>query len=252
MMTWHIARRELIAYLTSPFAWVVSAAFLFMNGFFFAIYVGSYAAYSAEAAAYGQEVSVAVEVVQAFVGTCGLLLVLFAPLLTMRSLATEQRDGSLALLLSSPVSSWEIVLGKLAGLVGFWLALFVVGMGYGPLLLSWYGGLQAGPLFSATLGMVLLATFASAVGLAASSLSGSQMMAAVVSWAVLLFLWIVGFLAEFDVPIIKTIGEWLGMASHYDEMAKGLITVTDLSAFVLLGFVFLFVAHQRVESHRWK
>ena len=42
------------------------------------------------------------------------------------------------------------------------------------------------------------------------------------------------------------------MASHYDEMAKGLITVTDLSAFVLLGFVFLFVAHQRVESHRWK
>lgn len=252
MMTWHIARRELLAYLVSPFAWVVTAAFLFMNGFFFAIYVGSYAAYSSEAAAYGQEVSVSVEVVQAFVGTLGLLLVLFAPLLTMRSLATEQRDGSMALLLSSPVSSWEIVLGKLGGLMGFWLALFVIGMGYVPLLLAWYGGLEAGPVLSAVLGMLLLAGLASAVGLAASSLSSSQMMAAVVSWAVLLFLWIVGFLAEFDVPVLKTIGEWLGMASHYDELAKGLVTVVDIAAFVLLGFVFLFIAHQRVESHRWK
>lgn len=251
MMVLHLARRELLAYLVSPFAWVVSAAFLFINGFFFAAIVGSFSAYSGEAAAYGQDVSVSAEVVAPFVSTVGLLLVMFAPLLTMRALAEEQRSGSIALLLSSPLSSWEIVLGKFLGLLGFWAALFGIGMAYVPGLLAWFSDVALVPIAVAGLGLLLLASAASAVGLAASSLSGSQMMAAVISWAVLLFLWIAGFLNDFD-GILGTIGQWLGMIAHFEEFAQGLIQTNDIAFFALMTFLFLFVAQQRVESHRWR
>lgn len=251
MKVYHVARRELLHHLGSPFSWVVSAAFLFITGFFFAVITFSFTEYAAQAAMYGQEMSVMGDVVAPFLSTVGLLLVLFAPLLTMRVLAEEQRSASMALLLSSPISSWEIVLGKFLGLVGFWLVLFVVGMAYVPVTLAVGSTVSWAPLLAALLGVLLLASTASAVGLAASSLSGSQMLAAVISWAVLLFLWIVGFLEEFQ-GVFGQIGERLGMMVHFDEFTRGLIRSTDIAWFALLTFICLFVAQQRVESHRWR
>jgi ABC-2 type transport system permease protein len=230
---------------------VVSAAFLAINGVFFAAIAASFSIYSREAQAYGQDVSVMADVVQPFVGTVGLLLVLFAPLFTMRVLAEEQREGSISLLLSSPISSWEIVVGKFLGLLGFWVVLFGVGMAYVPVLLATVSTIAWMPLLAAMGGLLLLAGTASAVGLAASSLSGSQMLAAVFSWAVLLFLWVIGFLEDFN-GVVGQIGERLGMLVHFDEFAKGLVTSGDLAYFGLLMLFSLFVAQQRVESHRWR
>lgn len=247
----HIARRELLGYLGSPFTWVVSAAFLFVNGFFFAAIVGSFSQYSREAAAYGQDVSVMSDVVEPFLSTMGLLLVLVAPLLTMRVLAEEHSARSMDLLLSSPLSSWEIVLGKFLGLLGLFAVLFGVGMAYVPGLLAAVSKVSWPPLLAAALGVMLMAAAASAAGLAASSLSGSQMLAAVVSWAVLLFLWVVGFLSDFD-GILGQVGRRLGMLSHFEEFTKGLIRSSDLGYFCLLCFLCLFVAQQRVESNRWR
>ena len=251
MAVFAVARRELFAYLVSPFAWVVSAAFLFINGFFFAAIVQGFSSYSGEAAMYGQDVSVAAVALQPNVSTIGLLLVLFAPLLTMRALADDQRSGAMALLLSSPISSWEIVLGKWIGLLGFWAALFGVGMAYVPAMLAWFSDVPLTPVLVAGAGLVLLAAFCSAVGLATSALSGSQMFAAVLAWAVLLFLWVAGFLSDFD-GLAKWIGDQLGMIAHFDELTKGLVQATDLVWFALGTFAFLFVAQQRVESHRWR
>jgi len=251
MMIVHLARRELASYLVSPFAWIVSAAFLFINGFFFAAIVGGFSGYSTEAAMYGQDVSIAAEVVAPFVSTLGLLLVMFSPLLTMRSLAEEQSSGSMALLLSSPISSWEIVLGKFAGLLGFWAVLFGVGMAYVPLLLGWFSDTALVPIFVAGGGLLLLAAACSAVGLAASSLSSSQMVAAGISWCVLLFLWIAGFLTDFPDPL-GWIGERLGMIAHFEQLTNGLVQSVDLVFFGLLIFLFLLVAQQRVEANRWR
>ena len=247
----HVARRELLQYLGSPFTWIVSAAFLFITGFFFAVIAWSFTEYSTEAEMYGQQVSVMADVVQPFLSTVGLLLVLFAPLLTMRVLAEEQRSGSISLLLSSPISSWEIVVGKYLGLVGFWLVLFGAGMAYVPGTLALGSTVSWGPLLASFLGVMLLASTASAVGLAASSLSGSQMLAAVISWAVLLFLWIAGFLEDFS-GVLGQIGQRLGMLVHFDEFTGGLIRSGDLAWFALVTFICLFVAQQRVESHRWR
>ncbi len=251
MKLYHVARRELLQYLTSPFAWVVSAAFLGINGVFFAVIAWSFIEFSPEAILYEQQVSVMRDVVAPYLSTVGLLLVLFAPLLTMRVLAEEQRSASMALLLSSPISSWEIVVGKFLGLVGFWLVLFGVGMAYVPITMAVGSTVAWAPLLVGLLGVLLLAAAASAVGLAASSLSSSQMLAAVISWAVLLFLWIVGFLEEFQGPF-GWIGEKLGMMVHFDEFTRGLVRSGDVAWFLLLTFAALFVAQQRVESHRWR
>ena len=190
---------------------------------------------------YGQDVSIAAEVVAPFVSTIGLLLVLFAPLMTMRTLAEEQSTGSLALLLSSPISSWEIVLGKFVGLLGFWTVLFGVGMAYVPILLAWFSDTALIPVAVAGAALVLLAAACSAVGIAASSMSGSQMAAAGLAWCALLFLWIAGFLSEFPVAPIKWIGDTFGMIAHFDELTKGLVQSTDVVFFVLIIFVYFII-----------
>ena len=213
--------------------------------------VGGFSQYSSEAAMYGQEVSIASDVVAPFVGTVGLLLVLFAPLMTMRSLAEEQSTGSLALLLSSPVSSWEIVLGKFVGLLCFWTGLFGIGMAYVPLLLAWFSDTALVPIAVAGAALVLLAAACSAVGIAASSMSGSQMAAAGLAWCALLFLWIAGFLSEFQ-GWLGNIGDTFGMLAHFDELTKGLVQSNDVLFFALIIFFSLLVAQQRVETHRWR
>jgi ABC-2 type transport system permease protein len=98
---------------------------------------------------------------------------------------------------------------------------------------------------------VLLAAACSAVGLAASSLSQSQMVGAAVSWCILIFLWIVGFLDSFE-GIPGAIGESLGMIAHFEKLTKGLVQTPDLAFFALLIFLFLLIAQQRVQAHRWR
>jgi ABC-2 type transport system permease protein len=252
MMTLHVARRELRQYLQSPFTYVMAAAFLFINGIFWALILDSYARYAGEAAMYGgeEEFSVLEGVVDPFVQTVALLLVLFLPTLTMRLLAEEQRSGSMALLLSSPVSSGEIVLGKWLGLMGVMVLMLGAGMAYVPATLFLFGEPPLVPLLLAYGGLFLLCSLGVAIGVMASSLSGSQVIGAVVAWAALLGLWILSALQDSQ-ALLAELGKRFGLMLRFEGFGKGLVESGDLAYFVLLTAFFLFVAQQRVEAHRW-
>ena len=168
----------------------------------------------------------------------------------MRVLAEEQRSGSMALLLSSPISSLEIVLGKWLGLMGFLLVLFSAGLAYVPGVLFAFGKAPAAPLLTALLGLMLLAAAGSAVGVMTSSLSEKQIVAAVMSWMILLGSWILSFLESLE-GILGSVGTHIGLILHYESFGRALIRSNDLAYFALLTAFCLFVAQQRLESRRW-
>ncbi len=251
-MIWHIARRELRGYLHAPFSYVVSAAFLFIAGVFWALVLDSYAQLAGQAEMYGMtDFGMLEGVIQPFVSTLGLLLVLFMPVVTMRVLSDEQGGGAMALLLSSPVSSTQVVLGKWLGLWAFFGGLLGVGLLYVPATLYFFGDPPLAPLLTALLGVVLLTGLGSALGVMAAALSSSQILAAVISWAGLMALWILSFLASSD-GILQPLGQMIGLMNHMEAFGQGLLKSNDLVWFGSLTALFLFVAQQRVESHRWR
>jgi len=250
MMTLHVARRELLQYLRSPFSYLVGAAFLFIVGVFFALILANYVQFSSQPSFGQPSLTITQGIIEPFSSTLGLVLILFLPTLTMRVLSEEQRSGSIALLLSSPISSLEIVLGKWLGLLGFQFLLIGLGLAYVPIVLFVFGEAPVAPFLSALLGVFLLAAAGSAVGVMTSALSGRQIIAAVLAWMFLLGSWILSFLESLD-GILGTVGSAVGLIVHYEKFGSALIRSNDLVYFILITAFFLFVAQQRVESHRW-
>ena len=249
-MIFHIARRELRQMVRTPYAWLLAAVLLFIAGVFYAFGLAGYADYAAQSAMYGEEISVVQGVVEQFVVVMGLLLVLFMPLVTMRLFEAEQRQGAMALLLSSPVSSTEIVLGKWLGMMGFWSLLLVGGFAYIPITLYWFASPPPGPIIAGFCGLFLLSSLGTGIGLMASSLSRSPLLAAALSWCGLMILWVLSFTADMENEL-ATLGKYLGLSGHLEGMAAGLISTDDIGFFVIGTLFCLFVAQQRVESHRW-
>jgi len=251
-MIFHVARRELLHYARSPGAYFVSAGLLFIGGVFFSLVIDSYTRFAAQGAMYGQEpMAVTQGIIEPMASTLGLLLVLFLPTVTMRVLAEEQNSGSMALLLSSPISSLEVVLGKWLGLMGFLACVLGLGLGYIPAMLYLFGDPPLAPLLTAALGLLLLCSVGAAVGVMTSALTSNQVVAAVSSWSLLLGLWILSFLETLD-GWMGAVGTHIGLIVHYQSFSQGLVRSNDLAYFGLVTALCLFVAQQRVESQRWR
>lgn len=250
MMILHIARRELRQMLRTPYAWMLGAVLLFIAGVFYSFGLAGYADYAAQSAMYGEEVSVVQGVVEQFVVVMGLLLVLFMPLVTLRLFADEHRHGAMAMLLSSPLSSTEIVLGKWLGMMGFWALLLGCGFSYIPLTLYGFGSPPAGPLVAGFAALLLLSSLGTGIGLMAGSIAQSPLLAGALSWCCLMGLWMVSFTADLEGPL-GTLGSTFGLSGHLESMAGGLLSTADLAFFAIGTLFCLFVAQQRVESQRW-
>jgi len=248
----HIARRELRAWLRSPFAWLVAGTFLMIHGMMFTVLLGAYLRLSQKGPGWAEEgVPVLQGLIEPLFSTHALLLILFVPLLTMRSLAAEQRAGTMPLLLSSPLSTLEVVLGKWIGLVGFLLALVFVGTAYGPIAIAVFGDPPVAASLSAALGLALLAGAASALGLACSSVTDNQLLAAVLAWTLLLGLWMLAVLEGTD-GVLAVAAEQLSLLVRVKRLGQGLVRLSDLVWFVGFTTVCLAFAWQQLESRRWR
>ncbi|MBN1334504.1 MAG: ABC transporter permease [Deltaproteobacteria bacterium] len=247
-----IARRELEAYFASPIGWIALCAFLLVTGFFFASMVGFFALQTTE---FGmspyQDIDLSQHLVAPFYSNTGLVLLMLCPALSMRLFAEDRRQRSLEMLLTSPVRTVEIVLGKYFGGMGFVLVMLLATAHY-PLILWWIGEPDLGVVISSYLALLGVAGSVMAVGLVASAATESQMVAFVVSFVLSLLFWVASWA---DASASGTLGEvlsYLSMLSHMDELGKGLLHVKDLVYYVSFIAVALFATHQRVEAFRWR
>ncbi|MBI2165327.1 MAG: ABC transporter permease subunit [Chloroflexi bacterium] len=231
-----IAWKETKTYFSSPTAYVVGAVFLALEGYFF---VQAVSVPFAEAS------------VRGFISPATFILVLLAPVLTMRLLAEEQKMGTLELLLTSPVKDWEVILGKyLASLVIFVGTLsFTL---YYVLLLFWFGDPDIGPMLSGYLGLILYGGAALAVGLLASSLTPNQIVSAVLGFGVLLLLTVTDQAAQVVSGLGAVILEKVSITAHFTDFARGIVDTGNVVYYVTVVFLLLFLTTRYVESRRWR
>ncbi len=234
--TFIIAWKETRSYFSSPTAYVVGAMFLILTGVFF---VFDMTRPFAEAS------------VRGYINWATLFIVFLAPLLTMRLLAEEQKMGTLELLLTSPVRDWEVVIGKyLASLAT--LATTLAFTLYYVLLLFYFGDPDVGPLFSAYLGLYLYAATALAIGIMASSLSGNQIVAAVVGIGILLMLTNIDRIGVLLQGMSADIISGISMNSHFEDFSRGVLDSSHVVYYLSLIAVFLFITVRSLETRRWR
>jgi ABC-2 type transport system permease protein len=239
MNTFSIAVKELKSYFVSPIAYVIIAFWLVTTGLFFTLILG-----------YSRTTSL-----QELFGTVTVLLLLIAPALTMRLLSEEQRTGTLELLMTAPIRDWEVVLGKFLAAVILFVSMMALTILY-PLMLTAFGGQPDwGPIFSGYLGLLLFGATFLAVGLFASSLSDNQMVAAVVAFAILLVLWMMGQIGG-SIGLGGDAATWLqalSVTDHFNNsFPRGVIDLTDVLFFLLLIGVMLWTTIQVMEARRWR
>ncbi len=243
-----IAAREFRATFNSTIGWLVLAAFLFLNGVFFLMWLTYFAEASAQfsGGAYGDvQLLLSEQLFAPFYGNVATILLFICPALSMRMFAEERSQRTLELLLTSPISTAEIVLGKFLGALGF-VTVLLAGLLYGPLLLWWWSTPDIGALVTGNLALFLVAASTIAIGALFSSFTDNQITALVVTVSVCLALYIIGAVGDQD-----SIWGQISILSHIDDLFLGGIRLSDVSYFVGLIGVFLFATHQKVESYRW-
>ncbi len=251
-----IAGKELRSYFVSPIAYVVLTGFLLLGGWFFFNLLARFNfllnIYSAlrnpEAMAH---LNLNEFVIAPLLHNLSVVLVILVPVITMRSFAEEKRAGTYELLMTSPLSVTEIVLGKFLGAFGFTLIMVAL-TGIYPLLLAIYGNPEAGVMAAGYIGLLLLATSFVSVGLLTSSLTENQIVAAVSCLVALLLLYVISWPAESAGGVVGGVLQYLSLTEHFSEMVKGLIDTRDLVYFATVIVLSLFLTQRSVESIRWR
>jgi len=249
-----IARRELQQYFATPMGWLCLCGFVLVTGFFFAVMMTELSVQASQAAfnPYQQDqVNLNEWLIQPFFANTGVILLLLSPALSMRLFAEDKSQRSMELLLSSPISSGQIVLGKYLGALGF-LAVLMAGTLHFIAILYWLGSPDPGVLAANYVGTFLLAATFLAVGMLVSAFTESQVVALVVSFGLLLVLWLIGGIDSLAPAGWGQVLTHIGMTSHSDQLSKGLLHIEDVVYFITFIGFFLFATWQRVEAWRWQ
>jgi ABC-2 type transport system permease protein len=237
-----IARREWQAVFLSPLAWGLLAANQLVLAWVFLQVLERFAGLEAARRNAGITLELSLNVF----GLAAVLSLLAVPLLGMRMLAGERRDGSFNLLGAAPVSLAEILLGKFLALAGVTAVLSLLPLAMG-LLLVLAADLDLGLLGAATLGLWLTGLLFAAVALYGSSLSDQPGLAAVTAYGVLVLLSVVN---RSDLGDVGSLFDWLSWNEHLFWLLIGVVRASDLLYFLLLTGFFLALAHRALANRR--
>ncbi len=243
-----IALRELKNLFLSPLAWAILAVLQLIMAYLFLAQLDTYMTWQPRLAGIEGAPGVTDIVVAPLYQTVGFLLLLIAPAITMRSLSEEQRNRTLTLLLSAPVSITDIIVGKF---LGVWLFFLVLLLMLVAMPLSLYAGtsLDAGKLLSGLLGLALLAGAFAAIGLFMSSLTEQPVVAAISTLGILMLLWVIDWNGEAGENVTSLI-HYLSIKTHLDSFLKGIFSTRDLAYYLLLTLVFLALGIRRLDQKR--
>jgi ABC-2 type transport system permease protein len=240
-----IALRELRSMFLSPLAWTVLAVVQIVLAWTFLTQLDYFFALQKELATMQNAPGVTDLVAAPLLEVASIVLLMVTPLLSMRLISEERRNGTLSLLLSAPLSMTEIVLGKYLGIVLF-LLIFVLMITLMPLSLLMGTQLDLGKLAAGVLGLSLLLSAFAAAGLLLSSLTTNPVIAAISSFGLLLLLWIVGRNSG-DTGDAFT---YISMLNHYVPMLRGIVDTADVAYFVLFIVTFLLLTIRQMDAQR--
>ncbi|MBN1257200.1 MAG: Gldg family protein [Planctomycetes bacterium] len=226
-----LTRREILSMLVSPATYIVITFFVAINSLIF----------------YLMPLQYQVATFEPMLQMIKFLGIFFVPLLTMKLFAEERRTGTIEILLTAPVRPLEIVIAKYKAAMFFYLLMLLPCVAY-IALLAWAGRIDRGLVATQMLGLLLLGMLYVAVGLFTSSITRSQIAAAMGASVLLFVLWLLWFASGEGSTLFASILENLTLPPHFDRsFAKGVIATGDLVYFLTAIVFFLFLTWKSIS-----
>jgi len=248
-----LANKEVRAYFASPIAYVVLTAFALVYGFFFINGLSYFQSMSMQAGmgGGGGPMNVNQQMIRFVLQNIAVVLLFMVPAMTMRAYAEEKKSGTIELLITSPLSDFQILAGKFLGVLALYAVLLAISFVHVALLFL-YGKPEWAPILTAYLGLLLLGGAMMSVGLFASSLTKNQISAAIVAFSILLMFWIIDWPASFTPPPFGDLLSYLSLTSHLDDFTKGVIDTKHVIYYLSFITFWLFLTDKAVDSERWR
>jgi len=227
--------KEVKSYFYSPMAYILIGLFILLTSIFFYPNL----LYPSQGGDFTYNLS-----------NMGFILLFIVPILTMRILAEDRKNGTEVLLITSPVSIMSMVVGKFLAVCFVFLIMTALTFVY-PIILLAFGGTFTVQLIGGYIGFILLgATFIS-IGVFASSLTENQIIAVVISFVSLLIMWLAGSLSTMVGGFASKVLGWFSLMTRYEDFSRGLLGLSPVVYYLSFIAVFLFLTIRVIEKRRW-
>ena len=246
-----LARKELRSYFASPIGYVIVGLFALLFGYFFYAYLGFFVRSSEQMMQSGRTPNVNQDMIRGVLLNSAVIILFIMPMITMRTYSEEKRSGTIELLLTSPLTDVQIILGKFLGAMGLYAVMLAVTLVY-IAILFFLGNPEWKPVLAGYLGLLLMGGCFVSVGLLISSLTKNQIVAGVVTFAVFLMLWVINWIGENSGPTTREIVSYLSITEHFDDFARGVIDTKHVIYYLSFITFGLFLTAKSVDSERWR
>jgi ABC-2 type transport system permease protein len=249
-----IAQKELKSYFASPIAYIVIGLWALLYGYFFVAILQFFVRQSMMMNPMQGPASMNInqQLIRPLLQNVTILILFLMPMVTMRTYAEEKRSGTIELLLTSPLTDVQIILGKFFGALSLYGVMLLVTAIHIGLLFAYQGHPEWKPILSAYLGLLLMGGCFISVGLLISSFTSNQIVAGMVTFAVFLLLWIITWIGAFWGPTFERLTNYLSIVDHWDDFGKGIIDTTHIIYYVSFIAFGLFLTVKSVDSERWR
>ena len=180
-------------------------------------------------------------------GVMTVVLLFLIPLITMRLFAEEKRSGTIELLLTSPLTDMEIILGKYLGAILLFAILEALTFGYF-IVLFIYGNPSAKPLIANALGLFLYGSALMAMGMWFSTFTKNQIVAGSIGLAVFLLLYLMDWVSAYSQGTVGQIFSYLALTTHFDNFSKGVIQLNDVVYYLSVMTLGVFLTARSLEA----
>ena len=236
-----ILKKEINTFFASPIGYLVIGVFLLLNGLFLWLFKGNFNVFNASEAS-----------LSSFFLLAPWILIFLVPAVTMRSFSDEKKQGTLELLVTKPLTHFQIVLGKYFG------ALVLILLAVLPTLLYVYSilelsspetGIDIGSTIGSYFGLMFLIGAYTSIGVFSSTLSDNQIVAFIIAVFICFFFYF-GFEGLSNYALLGDLFylEDLGMSAHYNSMSRGVIDTRDLIYFISISIAFLFFTKLKIQE----
>ena len=248
-----MCQKELKSYFASPIAYAVLALFGLIFGFGFYTATRDFVRFSFQSQMMGggQTMNVNEQIIRPLLGFASTVALFLIPMITMRLFAEEKRSGTIELLLTSPVSDTEIILGKWLGAMLLYLCVLAMSMINIALLFAW-GKPDLKPVLVAYLGLALQGGCLLAIGTFISTTTRNQIVAGGVTFFTCLLLWLLSWFTAYDSTAPAQVVNYLSIVTHFENFGKGVLDLKDVVFYISFIFFALFATSRSMESLRWR
>jgi ABC-2 type transport system permease protein len=246
-----IAGKEIRAYFTSPIAYVVIGFYALLFGYFFAVMLTFFERQSMQMMQMGGTMNINQMLIGPVFTNAEVVLLFVLPMVTMRTYSEEKRSGTMELLLTAPLTDWQIILGKFLGAMTLFTVMLAITMIHIAVLFV-YSTPEWKPILTGYLGMLLMGGCFISLGLFISSLTKNQIVAGMITFAAFLLFWVINWMGSFVGSTAQAVLAHLSIIDHFDDFAKGIIDTKHVVYYLSFIAFGLFLTAKAVDSERWR